>query len=190
MNIFELITARRTIRKFSDRPLTREQVVRYVDAARVAPSAANMQPLKYAVITEKDRNEQVFATLKWAGYLKGAYDPKEGECPAGYIVVCADADIRDNNCDWDVGAAVENIILCALSEGVGSCWLASVDREALANILSLPGNLRISSVVALGYPAEAPTAVPMQEGDVKYYLEDGVLNVPKRSLDEVLINVK
>lgn len=187
MNINELILKRRTIRKFDQKPLKKEQLYAYVDAARIAPSAANLQPLKYAAVCEKPVCDKVFETLKWAGYLKGEYTPKEDERPTGYIVVCVDNDISKAGYDMDVGAAVENIILTALGEGVGSCWLGSVERPKLKRILGIPANMEISCVVALGYPAEQPKEAEMQNGDVKYYLCDGVLNVPKRKLEDIII---
>lgn len=187
MQIKDLIKARRTIRKFAQTPLKEEQLIKYVDMARVAPSAANLQPLKYAVVTGKDMTDKVFETLKWAGYLKGEYNPKENERPIGYIVVCVDNNISKAGYDMDVGAAVENIILTALCDGVGSCWLGSVERPRLKRLLKLPENLEISCVIALGYPAETPTSVEMKNGDIKYYLENETLCVPKRSLDEVII---
>lgn len=187
MTINELIKSRRTIRKFDQKPLTYSQLEHFVDMARVAPSAANLQPLKYALSLEKALNDKVFETLKWAGYLKGEYTPKENEKPTGYIVVCIDNEISKAGYDLDVGAAVENIILSALSEGVGACWLGSVERPKLKRILNIPNNLEISCVVALGYPMETPKEAVMKNGDVKYYLEDGILNVPKRSLDEIII---
>ncbi len=187
MNISELIIRRRTIRKFKQTPLTQEQLVRYIDAARVAPSAANLQPLKYAVVTSKDMTDKVFLTLKWAGYLKGEYNPKENERPTGYIVICGDSDIKNGGYDMDVGAAAENIILTALADGVGSCWLGSVERPRLKRLLSLPDNLEISCVIALGYPDEEPKEVVMKDNDIKYYLDNETLCVPKRSIDEIII---
>ena len=132
---------------------------------------------------------QLFPLLKWAGYLNGAYTPKENERPTAYIVVCGDTNIKQSGYDWDVGAATENIILSALEDGIGTCWIASVDREKAAKLLNLPENLSISSVIALGYPTETPKEVVMSDGDVKYYLKDGTLCVPKRSMDEILIKV-
>lgn len=188
MNITEAIALRRTIRKFSQQPLDSQMLKKYVDAARVAPSAANLQPLKYVTVTNRDMTDKVFHTLKWAGYLKGEYTPKENERPTGYIVVCVDSDISRANYDMDVGAAVENIILSALCDGVGSCWLGSVERPRLKRLLSLPQHLEISCVVALGYPLESPESVEMKAGDVKYYLDGDVLKVPKRAVNDILIS--
>jgi len=187
MNVTEAITQRRTIRKFSQQPLDSQMLKKYVDAARVAPSAANLQPLKYVTVTNGEMLDNVFSTLKWAGYLKGEYTPKENERPTGYIVVCVDSNISHANYDIDVGAAVEHMILSALEDEVGACWLGSVERPRLKRLLGLSANLEISCVVALGYPLESPQAVQMDGQDVKYYLDGDVLKVPKRTIDEILI---
>lgn len=187
MEFKDIIRLRRTIRKFKQIPIKREQLESYIDFARVAPSAANMQPLKYICVHSKDMVDKVFPLLKWAGYLAGEYNPKPDEKPTAYIVVCGDSNIRKDGYDMDVGAAVENIILSALCDGVGSCWLASVDREKLIEILDIPENFAVSCVVALGYPAEKPCEVDVQNGDIKYYLNNDTLCVPKRSLKEALI---
>ena len=187
MTVKELIKKRRTIRKFLQKPISKEQLATYIDAARLCPSAANLQPLKYVSVNSKDYTQKVFSTLKWAGYLNGEYTPKQDEQPTAYIIVCIDKNLSNASYDMDIGAAVENIILTALEDGVGSCWLASVNREKLREIIGLEENLIISCVVALGYPAENPTDTEMQNGDVKYFLKDGILNVPKRSLEEVFL---
>jgi len=190
MTVLEALHARRTVRKFRQEPLTVQQLERYVDAARVAPSGMNLQPLKYVAVHSPEMASQVFPLLKWAGYLAPAYDPAEGERPTAYIVVCADARIRKAGWETDVGAAVENLMLAALEDGVGSCWIGSVDRAKLHALLSLPEDLAITHVVALGYAAEQPREAVMEEGNVKYYLEEGTLRVPKRTLPELLIAVK
>lgn len=187
MTVNQAVFSRRTIRKFEQKPLSGELLKKYIDAARVAPSAANLQPLKYVSVSSHEMTDKVFDTLKWAGYLKGEYTPKEDERPTGYIVVCVDNNLSKANYDMDVGAAVENIILSALSDGVGACWLGSVERPKLKRLLDLPGYLEISCVVALGYPLEQPKEVKMQDGDVKYYLDGGILNVPKRDLGEIIL---
>jgi len=186
MNIIEFIKSRRTIRKFKQTPLTQEQIKGYIDAARVAPSAANLQPLKYIAVQSVEMVEKMFPLVKWAGYLAPDYNPKEDERPTAYIVVCADEGIRKNGYDLDIGAAVENIILAALSDGVGTCWMASIDRKEIKNLLEIPEDMVVSCVVALGYPSENPKEVEIKN-DIKYYLEEETLCVPKRSLDEVLL---
>lgn len=188
MDIAEFIKSRRTIRKFSEKPLSANQLTSYVDAARLAPSAANLQPLKYIAVQSKQMADKMFPLLKWAGYLAPKYNPTENERPAAYIVVCADRDISQKGYDMDVGAAVENIILTALADGVGACWIGSIDREEIAKLLGIPQTFYVSCVVALGYPKENPRAVGIKQ-NIKYYLEGETLCVPKRDIDEVLLRM-
>jgi len=188
MNIFDLIKSRRTIRKFQSKPISDELLLKYVDSARVAPSGANMQPLKYVIVKSPDMVNKVFENVKWAGYLAPQYNPKDNERPTAFIVVLADTNIRASGYDTDVGAAVENIILTALEDKVGACWMAAINREEIGKLIDIGEDYIISCVVALGYSMESPKEVKVQDGNIKYYLdENGTLCVPKRSLDEVLI---
>lgn len=186
MDVKELIRKRRTVRKFEAKPISKKQLEEYIDAARLAPSAANLQPLKYVVVNSGKMNAKLFEKLKWAGYLAPNYNPKDDERPASYIVICADKKIRENGFDTDMGMAAENIVLAALSDGVGSCVLGAIDREGIRELLSLEENLAVLSVIALGYPKEEPREVVMKDS-VKYYLDDNTLCVPKRSMEEILI---
>jgi nitroreductase len=94
--------------------------------------------------------------------------------------------VREKGFEYDVGAAMENMILAAKDAGLGSCWLLSVEREKLAQILNIPEQYRIDCVLALGYPAESPVAEEFKES-IKYWQDEkGVLHVPKRPLRSVL----
>jgi nitroreductase len=183
--IYETIVARRTVRKFRPEPVAREILERLVDAGRLAPSAANLQPLEFVVVDAAGPRSEIFPCLKWAAYITPAGDPKPGEEPAAYIITLANTKIREKMFEYDIGAAMENMILAALEEGVGSCWMLSIDRDKLRAILGVPEDYRIDSVLALGYPAEEPTAEVM--GDSCRYWKDaeGRLHVPKRPLATV-----
>ena len=188
MNVMEAIMTRRTIRKFTQEEIPEGTLRELVDAARMAAYGGNIQPLRYSVITGKELREDVFATTKWAGYLTDGA-PKEGERPTAYIIVYSDETVK-KECMVDAGAAVTNIMLSAHEQGIGTCWIGSVNRVALREILGTPENLRILYVVALGYPAQKSRAVEMTDS-IRYYLdEEGVLNVPKMSLDQVLLDVR
>ena len=187
MDIYELIKNRRTIRKFKNTPVSPKQVAKYIDAARVAPSAANIQPLKYISITSPEMVEKIFPFVKWAGYLAPDYNPKENEHPTAFVSVCADLSLRQSGYEVDMGAAVENLILTALADGVGACWMAAIDFEKISELLGLGDDLKLLCVVALGYPDEIPEEAHLAQ-DVKYYVGDnGNLHVPKRSLEDILI---
>lgn len=183
--IYEKIVSRRTIRKYLQKDVPKEVLIRCVDAARLSPSGANRQPLKYVIIEDKNLLKEAFGTLSWAGYLPD-YRPSEEEIPRAYIVILLDKNIRKNS-GHDAGIASMSISMVAYDEGLGSCILGAVDREKLREILKIPDHLDIVLVIALGYPAENPIVDKVKNGDIKYWLdEDGVLHVPKRELEDII----
>lgn len=186
MSLYELILTRRTIRQFRQDPIERETLRKLVDAARLAPSGANRQPLEFVVVDEDHIKKKLFPTLKWAGYIAPHGNPKIGYEPTAYIVVLANTSIRAKGYEWDAGAAIEHIILTAWEEGIGSCWIASVDRERVRKIFLIPERYNIDSVVALGYPAEEPKIERLVDS-VEYWKDDrDQLHVPKRALESVI----
>ncbi len=186
MGIYEAAISRRSIRLFKDMPISREILERCVNAARLAPSASNMQPLEYIAIDDDQLLPQVFSTLKWAAYISPVGNPPQGRRPKAYIIILKNRDIGVPSSVYDVGTAMENIILVALEEGIGSCPVASVDRDKLRQTLAIPSGYEIPLVLALGYPDESPI-VESFDGSVKYWKDqDGVLHVPKKKLEIVL----
>jgi nitroreductase len=184
--VYDLAVERRTIRRFKPEPVPRELLDKLVNAARLAPSAANVQPLEFIIVDDARVKAEVFPALKWAAYIVPAGDPGPGEEPAAYVVTLVNSKLREKMFEYDVGAAMENMILAALAEGVGACWLLSIDRDKLRAALGVPEGFRIDSVLALGYPAEEPAAEVMGESCRYWKDEAGRLHVPKRTLAEVL----
>ena len=185
-SFYDVIAGRRTIRRFKPEPVARELLERLANAGRLAPSAANMQPLEFIVVDEAKLKADVFPCLKWAAYIAPAGNPQPGEEPAAYIVTLANTEVREKMFEYDIGAAMENMILAALAEGVGSCWLLSIDRDRLRALLGIPEQYRVDSVLALGYPAEEPAAEVMGES-CRYWKDgEGRLHVPKRALSTIL----
>ncbi len=159
-------------------------MLKCVDAARLSPSGGNLQPLRYVIVNEPKLLKQVFNTLSWAVYLPD-YGPTEEEMPRAHIVLLLDKNGRTPI--HDASIASMNISMVAYDEGLGSCILASVDREKLREVLNVPEGLAIALVVALGYPAENPVVETVNDGDIKYWLdENGVLHVPKRDIKDVV----
>lgn len=190
MNAYEAILKRRTVRKFKQDKISMDVLKKLVDAARLAPQGANLQPMKYIIVTEKSTVDKLFETVGWAAYLKPLRDPKEGERPVAYIVALVDTEIRKTAYDLDAGLAVENMLIAAVGEGLGTCMLSNIDREKIASILSIQERYIIHSMIATGLPAEQP--VPVDEnGSMKYYPdENGLLHVPKRRLDDVILDIR
>jgi nitroreductase len=191
MTVRELLLRNRSIRRFyEDQPIDPGTLRALVDLVRLCPSAANRQPLKYVLSCDPTRNALVFAHLRWAAALKTWPGPAEGERPTGYIVILGDTRIT-NNFYCDHGIVAQSILLAAVEEGLGGCMIASIDREGLGRKLNLPTYFEILLVLALGKPRET---VVLEEGtppdQVPYWRDyQGVHHVPKRSLEELLVQV-
>ena len=118
---------------------------------------------------------------RWSG-------PAEGERPAAYIVILGDTELaRGFGCDH--GIAAQSIMLGATERGLGGCMIGSIDRPELRQVLDIPERYEILLVLALGKPAETVVLEDVgPDGDIKYYRDDeDVHHVPKRSLDELIL---
>lgn len=186
MRTYEYIKSRRTIRQFKPEAVPHDLLQKFVNAARLAPSAANLQPLEYIVVTDEKVRKQIFPCLKWAGYISPAGDPKPGQEPVAYIVVVVNTSIREKGYERDVGAAMENMILTAWEDGVCSCWIVSVDRKKVGDILNITESYRLDSVLALGYPAEKSVMEDMKDSVEYWKDENDCLHVPKRKLEDLI----
>ena len=185
MEFFDIIKRRRTIRSFKQTPIEREKLDLMVEAGRLAPSGANLQPVKYIVVDSKEGCEKLFPLTKWAGYTTPLGVPGKEDAPTAYIVILIDEDIRKDG-DNDASYAGENIVLLAESMGIGSCIIGSVLRAEASELLSLSSNLRIHTVIALGYPNQESFVFDMEDS-VKYtFDEKGNFHVPKRKTKDIV----
>ena len=185
MNVSEALLKRRTIRKFKQTPIEYEKLKALVNYARLAPFAANIQGLKYKIITDETLRGKIFNNVKWAGYLpKGA--PEQGFRPTAYIAVLGDTKIKDSF-ETDAGAAVTSMLLGAAEMGIGCCWMGAIRRRDISLILKLPEKYSLLYIVALGYPAEESKECAYKDSPKYFYDENGILNVPKLSLDDIII---
>ncbi|MGQ9672217.1 MAG: nitroreductase family protein [Candidatus Aminicenantales bacterium] len=186
MGLYEKIVSRRTVRQFQPIPVSRPLLEKIVNAGRLAPSAGNLQPFEFIVVDEEATRQAIYSCLRWAAYLAPQGNPRPGHEPMAYILPLVNLAIREKGYEYDYGAAMENMILAAWGEGLASCWLISVDRKKVAEILSVPEGYRVDGVLALGYPAETPVIEDF-EGSVKYWKDEaGTLHVPKRKLEDIL----
>ncbi|MCD8390603.1 MAG: nitroreductase family protein [Firmicutes bacterium] len=188
MNVKDAIMKRRTIRKFTRESIPESNLIELVNCARVAAYGANMQPLKFRIVTDKAELDAIFPHTSWAGYLENGA-PSENERPTAYIAVLGDSAIRPNGgFEVEAGAAVTTMMLEAVEMGLASCWLGAINRDEIKNVLNLDDKLSVVYMLALGYGAQESRMVDIADNNVKYYLDgDNVLNVPKRTIDEVLI---
>jgi nitroreductase len=187
--IRDLIISNRSCRRFhQDFAIERKTLEDLVELARYSASAANLQPLKYILSCEPDRNARIFANLAWAGYLREWPGPVEGERPSAYIVVLGDTEIN-NSFGCDHGIAAQSILLGARDQGLAGCMIGLIKREELRRVLEIPARYEILLVLALGKPKEQVVLEDVGEDkNIKYWRDgDGVHHVPKRPLGELIL---
>jgi nitroreductase len=187
--ISELVQKNRSYRRFHEEVLINLETLReLVGLTRYCASAANLQPLKYMLSCERDRNQTIFECLGWAAYLKDWSGPADGERPSAYVILLGDNAIAKSfGCDH--GIAAQTILLGAVEKGLGGCMVGAVKRKELRQALSIPANLEILLVIALGKPMETVVVEKVgPEGDIKYWRDrESVHHVPKRSLDDLIV---
>ncbi len=143
LDTFECIRKRRDIRSFIDREVSDDTIMKIIEAGRLAPSAMNLQPWHFIVI--KDRK-----TIKALGPL----------CTSGRFVVDASfavVIVTDPSIKWheiDGARAVQNMALAGWNEGVGCCWIGAIDRERVKELLGIPRNLHVLTILPFGYPEQ------------------------------------
>ena len=150
----DLISTRRSIRHFTDRPVEKEKIDRLIEAALRSFSSRGLNPWRFIVVTDREKLDQL-STAKphGSGFLKNA--------PLG-IVVCADTSTTDV---WveDASIASAFIHLAAHDMGLGSCWIQIRKRDHsslksadsyVRDILGVPDKISVESIISIGYPAE------------------------------------
>ena len=189
----QAILGRRSVRSFAQDPIDPEALKALVNAARIAPSGANLQPLEFVVVTEPELREKVFECLKWAAYTTPRGTPDAEHRPTAYVAMCVRQDyISPVGSDYDLGAAAASLSILAVDLGLGSCWLKNINYPRASKLLGLPEGLKLDSILALGVPAEEPVQVDLKPSDtgrevIKYWRDENDQQfVPKRGLETVL----
>ncbi|MBE0539139.1 MAG: nitroreductase family protein [Ignavibacterium sp.] len=155
MDIQEALLNRRSIRKYNDQKISKENINKILEAAMYAPSAMNLQPWQFIVIDDKFVLTETITSIPYAEMLKQS---------AAAILVCGDSNIEKNE-SWllqNCSAVIQNILLSALGLGIGSCWIGIHGMsDIVKNIkhqFKLPDNIIPVALISLGYPDETVTA--------------------------------
>lgn len=184
MEVSEAIRGRRSVRKYDDERVSRENLKELVDYARLAPSGMNKQPLEFLVVDEPDLERELFEYTNWAGAVD--WNPDPNERPRAYILILINSEVKPATEDHDAGLAAGNICLGAMDKGLGSCLLGAIDKDPIKELLDIPDSHELDLAVGLGHPNQE---IVLEEGTDKidYWLdEEGVFHVPKRPSDSIL----
>ncbi len=188
-NAIELMEGRRTYRRFDESLKIPDGVVEKIQySARLASSAMNRQPLKYIYVRDPETVNKIFDITGWGGFLPPEQGrPKIGERPTMFTAVLADKCIPSRFAPFDAGLAVSNMTLAAYECGVGSCIIGSAGIDELKTMLDISDDLEVVVLVAFGYPTHESRVVDMNDGDIKYYLDENRNYViPKRKTEDTV----
>jgi nitroreductase len=179
----DLVVSNRSYRRFyQDVAIELETLKKLVDLARLSPSAANRQALKYILSNDPQRNALIYPNIRMDG------NPPEGERPSAYVVILEDTGIRlALACDY--GIAAQTIHLGAVEKGLGGCMIGNINRDGLRKALKIPAEYEILLVLALGKPMETMVIETIGEDGrtQQWWDDDRVRHVPKRPLDDIIV---
>jgi nitroreductase len=181
----------RSYRRFIEsHEVTEKQLNKLVKLVQQSASGANLQPLKFMLSFTPEKNQLIFPTLSWAGYLKDWSGPQEGERPSAYLVMVGDKELS-KSFQYDAGIAAQSITLGAVEMGLGGCLIGSIEKDSLREALAIPDQFEILLVIALGKPDEMVVLEDLRpDGVIKYWRDDSdVHHVPKRSVGDLILDL-
>lgn len=151
-----LLLRRYSVRNYLSTPVEKTKILKVLEAARLAPSAANYQPWHFIVVTKPENLAKLHA----------AYHREWFKTAPVVIVACADHSVSwkrkydgKNSADIDVAIAIDHITLQAAELGLGTCWICNFDPVKCNETLNLPPHIEPIAMIPLGYPADKKTPV-------------------------------
>ncbi len=152
-DMLDVLYDRRSIREYTDQPVTDDQVVAMLKAAMAAPSAQNLQPWHFVVVRKRKLLDKLAQVHKYAYMLEKA--------PMA-IVICGDQEVSERHWVEDTCAATENVLLAATALGLGGVWISLYPKKkhqkVVRELLDIPDHVGVLCIVAVGRPAEEKKA--------------------------------
>lgn len=151
MDFLDLVKTRYSVRSYEQKEIESSKLDYIMECVRLAPSAVNYQPWKFAIITEPER----------LAALKTAYPREWIQTAPCIIVACADhtqswhrkVDNKDH-ADIDLSIAIEHLCLAAAEQGLGTCWVCNFDVDTCRKVMQLPSHIEPIALIPIGYPSE------------------------------------
>jgi nitroreductase len=154
MDVFEVIRARRSIRKYRSEPIPDEKLKLILEAARLAPSAGNRQPWRFIIVQNVYRKKTLVEVADEQAFLKDA---------AAIVVAVSNPEMSKRWHEKDTMIAVEHMVLAATALGYGTCWIGAFDEDGVKRLLKIPEKMKVVALLPIGIPAETPATSPRKE---------------------------
>lgn len=145
MSLLDVIFRRRSVRRYQSEPVPDDVLKNILEAGRLAPSSDNAQPWHFIVVTDAEIKHELSKGM-WRSFIKDS---------AFTIVGCGEK--SDEWSTVDVAIALENMVLAAEAQDVGSCWIGAFEEKEIKELLTIPDSLKVVALVSFGYPAEKPS---------------------------------
>ena len=152
MDLFDVIQARKSVRKYTSQSVGQEKIEQIMNAAQLAPSWRNRQCWKFIFVNDPETKKEL---IRCTGTFNRSWLGKEH----AIIVACGNPNQSGTRNDKsyylvDVAIAMENLVLAATALGLGTCWIGAFDEDKIKTLLNIPQPYRIVAITPLGYPAK------------------------------------
>ena len=148
MSLIDTILSRRSIRRYTKKKASEDVLNKILEAGRSAPSASNVQPWRFIVLTDYKIKESL-SHGRWNTFIKDSAFTVVG---CGYV----DDDYGRKWSTIDTTIALQNMVIAAWAMGVGSCWVGDFKEDRVKQLLKIPDKWKVVALVSFGYPAEHP----------------------------------
>jgi nitroreductase len=143
VNVFDVFNNRKSIRSYKSDPVSDEVLFKVLDAARLAPSAGNVQPWHFIIVKDREKRAAIAKGCRYGKFLS--------KTPV-VIVACGDKKASSHWYSIDTAIALEHIVLAATDLALGSCWIGMFNEKEVRRLINLPKDFEIIALLALGYP--------------------------------------
>jgi nitroreductase len=163
MDVLEAIRMRRSIRKYRPERIPDEKLKTILEAARLAPSAANRQPWRFVVVEDRERRKAL---------AKAANDQTFISDAGAIVVATSDPEKSARWHEKDTMIALEHVVLAATALGYGTCWIGAFDEDAVKSLLKIPAKMKVVAVLPIGIPDEKPAPRRRRELSEIFFKEE------------------
>jgi nitroreductase len=151
VDVYEAIATRKSVRAFKEKDVPEEKIVRLLEAARLAPSASNRQEWRFVVVRDPSMRKHLSVAARGQTFI--------GAAPV-VLACCAETDEHVMACGQlcypiDVAIAIDHITLCAVDEGLGTCWVGAFDEDQVKELLGIPPQIRVVGLLPVGYAQDS-----------------------------------
>lgn len=168
MDIYEAIKSRRSVRSYKTEPVPEDKLMKVLEAVRLAPSGKNGQPWRFVVVRDETLRKGLIPACHQQTFIADA--------PIMIVACAKESESYQNHGGYmksfpvDIGIAFDHLMLAAVAEGLGTCWIGAFEEEKVKQVLNIPADLRVVALTPLGFPTEQPAARSRKNmSDIVFY---------------------